>query len=131
MTKLSSALAISVLILNISGCGNKSDVKLDFKVYECDMASDRCGEDYEIWKFKVRKFEKTVLVSIFDAKGTPKSNAFYNECDIYNRLNWYCVASNEESMPLDMRMVEGNLITGESKANNQGFKLYQKYVRAN
>lgn len=115
-------LAVPLIAITISACGGgKDNKKLEFQAYTCSVANDKCEEPPEIFKLKVRKFEETVLVNVFDSKGTALGNQFLDDCKIYDRLNWQCRS---------LSMVDGNLLVNtitELEWRRDGF--YRKFVR--
>lgn len=116
-----------LILLVVSGCGNKASEKLEFKVYTCDYINDKCHDEYEIWEFKTKSYENTVYLKVYNSLGDPVGNAFFEDCKFYNKNNWSCRRSRSQ---LSISMVEGNLVTDNSKGSiwNEG-DHYVKYVK--
>ena len=72
------------------GCGNSSDSNLlEFKVMYCSVKTDKCSH-IETYKFKVRQYNNTVYVNIYDEDGTAAGNSFLPDCQVFDKKNWKC-----------------------------------------
>ena len=109
-------LIVSLVTFLLYGCDNSKKSKdLAFEVVNCDerlqgMSFPKSPQHPKcvttgMYKFKVRKYEDTVLLSDFHHDGEPYSNDFLSDCKIYDTNNWKC---------RDYSVVEGQLVASTS-----------------
>lgn len=103
------------------GCGNSSDSNLlEYKVFSCEIKTNKCAHDETI-KFKVRQYNNTVYVNIYDADGTASGNSFLPDCQVFDKKNWKCKYQS---------MVNGEIIDSpDSILSSSKFGFYTKYEK--
>ncbi len=103
------------------GCGNSSDKNLlEYKGMYCEIKTDKCSH-FETYKFKVRQYNNTVYVNIYDAEGTASGNSFLPDCQVFDKKNWKCKYQS---------MVNGEIVDSPDStlsASKVGF--YYKYEK--
>ena len=110
-----------LITLILLGCGNSSDSNLlEFKVMDCDKKTDKCSHSETI-KFKVRQYNNTVYVNIYDADGTASGNSFLPDCQVFDKKNWKCKYQS---------MVNGEIVDSpDSIVSSSKLGFYSKYER--
>jgi hypothetical protein len=103
------------------GCGESQNKNsLEYKVMSCTIKTDKCTHDETI-KFKVRKYDNTVYVNIYDDDGAASGNSFLSDCEVFDKKNWKCKYQS---------MVNGELIdSSESYSNRYKLGFYNKYEK--
>ena len=117
-------LIVSLATFLLYGCDNSKKSKdLAFEVVDCDERLQAVFPKSPqhpncvttgTYKFKVRKYEDTVLLSDFHHDGEPYSNDFLSDCKIYNTNNWKC---------LEYSMVDGQLVASTSNVADKNIYI--------
>ncbi len=110
-----------LIILTLYGCGNSSDSNLlEYKVMYCDKKTDKCSH-FETYKFKVRQYNNTVYVNIYDEDGTASGNSFLPDCQVFDKKNWKCKYTS---------MVNGEIVESfDLTISSSKLGFYSKYER--
>ena len=104
-------LLLSASVLMVTSCQQKPSTSLEFDVFSCNNSDGKCSDERpDLYKFKVRKYENLVVLSVFDSDGEPIGNTFFKDCQIVDRKNWKC-----ESDGQSWDMLEGRLVTPYSE----------------
>jgi hypothetical protein len=103
------------------GCGESQNKNsFEYKVMSCTIKTDKCTHDETI-KFKVKKYDNTVYVNIYDTDGTASGNNFLSNCEVYDKSNWKCKYTS---------MVAGEIVeSSESILNASKLGFYSKYEK--
>jgi hypothetical protein len=103
------------------GCGDSQNKNLlEYKVMSCTIKTNKCKHDETI-KFKVRKYDNTVYVNIYDADGTASGNSFLSNCEVFDKNNWKCKYTS---------MVAGEIVeSSESILNASKLGFYSVYEK--
>jgi hypothetical protein len=106
---------IIVFAAILVGCGKEHSKQSEYLAYLCKTKTNECYEP-DIYKFKVRKFENTVLLNTFDKDGIAQENHFFDNCQIMDRNNWKCGG---------LSMIEGQLVNNDQRSS----ELYYRYEK--